>query len=140
MDKALLILVAIFFIGCSPAKQLSHLQKKHPYLFTQTDSFEIKVIPAVYSDTSVVTNKVDSFTFYGEKVITRVFRHYDTIHVFNEELPRVDTTVYITNIQSMVPAEGEWKLFGVFNVLSLVLMGIILLIVVLIVSFAVMRR
>jgi hypothetical protein len=124
-------LVVLLLFSCTPSKRLANLQKNHPYLFDTTDSVEVRIIPTSYSDTSYVSNRSDTFYFEKERVKTFVYNNHDTITIFQEVEP-CTTYVQTKTIQSLVPAETEWNLWG-FDRRDLILLGVILLIVLLLI-------
>lgn len=138
--RGLIILFAILLIGCSPEKRLTRLTTKYPHLIASKDSFQVKVIPALYTDTTKVTNKIDSFVVTNRDVITKIFRYYDTITV-NQEFPQVSDTIhYYHETKLQVAKDDTWRLFGIFDVIHLILSGCLILIVVIIVAFAFLKR
>lgn len=104
------IVIAILFMGCTAEKRLARIEKNHPHLFAYKDSFQVKIIPALYTDTSKVMNIRDSFVITNRDVITKVYRHYDTVSIF-QEFPQVADTVHHyheTTIQ--VASDDKWRL------------------------------
>ena len=83
-----------FLVSCTPAKRLSRLVEKYPYLIQDTDT-------TIYYQTSSVdttfvfntTSKID--TFYIQETQTKIYRHFDTIRV--DQKPIRDSIILKTH-------------------------------------------
>jgi hypothetical protein len=130
MPKFALLIVCVMLWGCSPAKRLERLQRKHPYLFnTTTDTLKI-IIP-----------KVDTLYFHYSKSDTLVFkdtlnntletRYYfrDTFKVYYKSQPCTTIVKKQTIMPSLSPEpENDFKeyLYLIISIFALALLWKIL--------------
>ena len=76
-----ILLLILLFCSCNATKRIQKIAEKNK-LVRIIDSVQIKEYTQI--DTFQVTNRVDSFIVQNEKVLTKVFRHNDTIRIFQD--------------------------------------------------------
>jgi hypothetical protein len=83
----------------SPENRMGRLCEKNPEL-CEYEKVDTQLVIREYTplDTQKVTNKVDSFIIHKDKVITRIYRNYDTITVNQIQAP--DTSLNIVKERS----------------------------------------
>lgn len=92
----------------SPENRMGRLCKKNPEL-CEYEKVDTQLIIRKYTplDTQKVTNKVDSFIIHKDKVITRIYRNYDTITVNQTQAP--DTSINVVRERSFTVSElPDW--------------------------------
>jgi hypothetical protein len=116
----------------SPENRMGRLCKKNPEL-CEYEKVDTQLVIREYTplDTQKVTNKIDSFIIHKDKVITRIYRNYDTITVNQIQAP--DTSLNIVKERSFTVSElpdSVKVLVGAFIALFacfVVIVGLILL-------------
>jgi hypothetical protein len=116
----------------SPENRMGRLCEKNPEL-CEYEKVDTQLVIREYTplDTQKVTNKVDSFIIHKDKVITRIYRNYDTITVNQTQAP--DTSMNVVRERSFTVSElPDWvkMLAGAFIaifVCIVVIVGVILL-------------
>jgi len=107
ITKSKIVCIFLILAGCSPTKRLSNLLNKNPYLVTSFDTtifFETKSI-----DTSFIFTK-NSDTFFIKDTKTKIFRHYDTLRVFQDPI-RDSVIIKIKEIKIIPTEKKDNKLF-----------------------------
>jgi len=84
-----ILILLLLFCSCDATKRIQKIAEKNPQITRIIDSVKVKEYKKI--DTVKITNKIDSFILESQKVITKVFRHNDTIRVFQNVKP---DTVY----------------------------------------------
>ena len=84
-----ILILLLLFCSCNASKRIQKIAEKNPQFTRIIDSVKVKEYKKI--DTVKITNKIDSFILESQKVITKVFRHNDTIRVFQNVKP---DTVY----------------------------------------------
>lgn len=74
-------MLVLLFCSCNASKRIQKIAEKNQ-LLRIIDSVKIKEYEKF--DTFKITNRFDSFTLENQKVITKVFRHNDTIRIFQD--------------------------------------------------------
>lgn len=101
MKKIVFILLLIY--ACNPAKRLSRIIEKNPYLIQKVDTtiyFETSSV-----DTQFLINNLSSRdTFYIQDTKTKIFRYYDTLRVIQES--QKDSFI-ITNNEIILQTENK---------------------------------
>jgi hypothetical protein len=115
--------------GCavfSPENRMERLCKNNPAL-CDYEKIDTQIVVREYTplDTQKVTNKIDSFIIEKDKVITRIYRNYDTIIVQQEQQP--DTTRTIIKERSQIVERAPKWFFYVLG--SLVFITLLLFLI-----------
>ena len=76
-----ILILVLLFCSCNASKRIQKIAEKNQ-LLRIIDSVKIKEYEKF--DTFKITNRFDSFTLENQKVITKVFRHNDTIRIFQD--------------------------------------------------------
>ena len=76
-----ILILVLLFCSCNASKRIQRIAEKNQILRI-IDSVKIKEYEKF--DTFKITNRFDSFTLENQKVITKVFRHNDTIRIFQD--------------------------------------------------------
>ena len=119
MKKILIIL--LFIVSCTPAKRLSRIIAKNPFLVQQVDTTVFFTSNSV--DTSFVFNETSKKdTFVINKTNTIIYRHFDTIRI---ETKPITDSIIITKEIINVPVKEE-KSIPFITKLGLILICIFL--------------
>ena len=119
MKKILIIL--LFIVSCTPAKRLSRIIAKNPFLVQQVDTTVFFTSNSV--DTSFVFNETyKKDTFVINKTNTIIYRHFDTIRI---ETKPITDSIIITKEIINVPVKEE-KSIPFITKLGLILICIFL--------------
>ena len=76
-----ILILVLLFCSCNASKRIQKIAEKNQ-LLRIIDSVKIKEYEKI--DSFKITNRFDSFILENQKVITKVFRHNDTIRVFQD--------------------------------------------------------
>lgn len=109
--------LVLILSGCavfSPENRMERICKKNPNL-CDYEKIDTQIVVREFTplDTQKVTNKIDSFIIEKDKVITRIYRNYDTIIVQQEQQP--DTTRTIIKERSQIVERTPKWLFYVLG-------------------------
>jgi hypothetical protein len=98
---------------------MERLCKNNPAL-CDYEKIDTQIVVREYTplDTQKVTNKIDSFIIEKDKVITRIYRNYDTIIVQQEQQP--DTTRIIIKERSQIVERAPKWFFYVLGSLAFI--------------------
>jgi cytidylate kinase len=114
-----ILILLLLFCSCDATKRIQKIAEKNPQITRIIDSVKVKEYKKI--DTVKITNKIDSFILESQKVITKVFRHNDTIRVFQNVKP---DTVYFRETRIEIRRD-EKKVKRLKN-LTLFLLAVIL--------------
>lgn len=114
-----ILILLLLFCSCDATKRIQKIAEKNPQITRIIDSVKVKEYKKI--DTVKITNKIDSFILESQKVITKVFRHNDTIRVFQNVKP---DTVYFRETRIEIRRD-EKKVKRLKN-LALFLLAVIL--------------
>lgn len=121
-----LFFIFLIITSCSPAKRLSRLLAKNPYLSQNVDT-------TIYFQTSsvdtqfVFNNSTNVDTFFIEKTQTKIYRFYDTLMV--EQEPIIDSISIIKKTVNIKEKEKDNNFYNKAIVLLsfiVVIMGLYL--------------
>ena len=76
-----ILILVLLFCSCNASKRIQKIAEKNQ-LLRVIDSVKIKEYEKI--DSFKITNRFDSFILENQKVITKVFRHNDTIRIFQD--------------------------------------------------------
>ena len=76
-----ILILVLLFCSCNASKRIQKIAEKNK-LLRVIDSVKIKEYEKI--DSFKITNRFDSFILENQKVITKVFRHNDTIRIFQD--------------------------------------------------------
>lgn len=111
----------------SPEARLERICKNNPEA-CEVEKVDTSIIVHEYTpiDTQKITNKVDSFIINKDRVITRIYRSYDTLRVMQEQQP--DTSMVITKERSVpknsVPEWVKWVMIAMGNALIIMVFAL----------------
>lgn len=117
--------ILLFLVSCTPAKRLSRLVEKYPYLIQDKDT-------TIYYQTSSVdttfvfntTSKID--TFYIQETQTKIYRHFDTIRV--DQKPIRDSIILKTHtVEIKESKKSDKDTRNLFNKIVVILTFIVVI-------------
>ena len=112
-----------FLQGCTPAKRLARLEKKHPELFSSDTAVSFDVRPGVEVDTVRVLREIDTLVLSDTR--TRIYRHYDTFKVVQSVPP---CTTRIERITQQRASAGPDHIKNLIVALCTMLVAFIILV------------
>jgi hypothetical protein len=135
--KNLIFILLILFVACSPQKRLQRLIRKHPELVA-TDTVKLSdtvISEHIELDTIFILNPSgkDTIILREKNVLTRIYRHIDTLKVFTEVQPdTVIITREVINNKVKIIHESKWdkwvRSWGKWILIGLVICLILFLI------------